>query len=339
MTLNHRSITCLAYVLLTLGPALAAGEKGRASRSAGFPKLDASSLPISHKIQIGGDPDWLAIGFGSVWIAVPKNNEVVRVDPVRNTVQARIPVDKEPCYGIGVGAKRVWVLNCQGQTLTGIDPWTNKVTLRVAVKIDTSGEGSIVADPHGVWFISNEDGHSSMLTQADSQTGHMLKTIRVGKDSAVVRSGFGSVWAVSSGESKVYRVDPASGRVVARIPVAITPRFTTVGAGSIWVLSQSDGSVARIDPSTNRVTAVIAAQVPGAGGEICYGGGFIWVTMNGTPVTRIDPVRNTVVDQYGNYKQADAIRYGFGSIWVSDHGKGELWRIDATKLRLVRGKK
>jgi streptogramin lyase len=115
--------------------------------------------------------------------------------------------------------------------------------------------------------------------------------------------------------------------------VAATPRFTTVGAASVWVLSQSDGSVARIDPHTNKVTAVIEAQVPGAGGEICYGGGFIWVTMNGTPVTRIDPVRNKVVDQYGNYKQADAIRYGFGSIWVSDHGKGELWRIDAAKLR------
>ena len=75
------------------------------------------------------------------------------------------------------------------------------------------------------------------------------------------------------------------------IDVAASPRFATVGAGSLWVLSQSDGSVARIDPLTNKVKAVIAAQVPGAGGEICYGGGFIWVTMSGTPVTRIDPAR------------------------------------------------
>ncbi|HWF04941.1 MAG TPA: hypothetical protein VHA06_14725, partial [Candidatus Angelobacter sp.] len=66
-----------------------------------FPQLDASTLPISHKIHIGGDPDWLATGFGSVWVAVPKNNELVRVDPRRNVVQARVPVDKEPCYGIG----------------------------------------------------------------------------------------------------------------------------------------------------------------------------------------------------------------------------------------------
>ncbi len=106
-----------------------------------MPSLDAQKLPISHKIHIGGDPDWLATGFGSVWVAVPRNNELVRVDPVRNVVQARVAVDKEPCYGIGIGADRVWVLNCQSQTLTRIDPKANKVDLRVPVKIDPAGEG------------------------------------------------------------------------------------------------------------------------------------------------------------------------------------------------------
>ena len=303
-----------------------------ANAAAEFAKLDARKLPISHKIHIGGDPDWLATGFGSVWVAVPKNNELVRVDPVRNVVQARVAVDKEPCYGIGIGTDRVWVLNCQSQTLTRIDPRNNKVDMRAPVKIDPAGEGSIAVDARSVWFVSNEDGHAGTLTQASVTTGKTLRKIVVGKDSAVVKLGLGAVWVVSSGESKVYRVDPANGKVTARIGVAAGPRFATVGAGSLWVLSQSDGSVSRIDLRTNKVSAVIAVHVPGAGGEICYGGGFIWVTMSGTPVTRIDPVRNKVIDQYVNYPKADAIRYGFGSVWVSDHGKGDLWRIDAGKL-------
>jgi virginiamycin B lyase len=123
------------------------------------------------------------------------------------------------------------------------------------------------------------------------------------------------------------------------ITVAEGPRFTTEGAGSLWVLSQSDGSVSRIDPASNKVAALIPVHVPGKGGEICYGGGFIWVTMDGNPVTRIDPATNKVIDQYGNYPKADAIRYGFGSVWVSDHGKGELWRIDPEKMRSERGAK
>jgi DNA-binding beta-propeller fold protein YncE len=97
-------------------------------------------------------------------------------------------------------------------------------------------------------------------------------------------------------------------------------------------LSQSDGSVSRIDPATNKVIANIPANVPGAGGDIASGGGYILVAASGTPLMRINPKTNKVVDQYGNYKGADAIRFGFGAVWVSDHGKGDLWKIDPQKL-------
>jgi streptogramin lyase len=178
-------------------------KEPQAKASAEFIKLDAATLPIIKKIQIGGDADWLAIGFGSVWVTVAKNNEVVRVDPVRNVVQARVKVDKEPCYGIGIGVDRVWVLNCQGKTLTRINPKTNAVDMRVPVKIDDSGEGSIAVDERYVWYASNEDGHSSTLSQVEVKTGRKLKGIAVGKDTGVVKLAFGSVWAISSGEGNV----------------------------------------------------------------------------------------------------------------------------------------
>ncbi|MGC2696421.1 MAG: hypothetical protein WA738_11585 [Candidatus Angelobacter sp.] len=319
---------CVLSALLAVFAA--AGQKALPEHE--FPKLDASTLPISQKIHIGGDADWLGVGFGSIWVTVAKNNEVVRIDPARNVVQARIPVDKEPCYGIGIGVDRVWVLNCQSKTLNRINPKTNAVDLRLPVKIDSEGEGSIAVDERYVWFASDDDGHSSTLTQSDVKTGHVVKRIPVGNGSGVVKLGFGSVWVMSSGEGNVYRVDPAKGKVTKMITVTPGPRFSTVAEGSLWVLSQSDGSVSRIDPVTNNVVAVIPVHVPGKGGEICSGGGFIWVSMDGNPVTRIDPARNKVVDQYGNYPKADGIRYGFGSVWVSDHGKGDVWRIDPTKL-------
>ena len=82
------------------------------------------------------------IGFGSVWVTVAKNNEVVRVDPMRNVVQARVKVDKEPVTASALAWRRVWVLNCQGKTLTRINPQTNAVDMRVPVNIDDSGEAS-----------------------------------------------------------------------------------------------------------------------------------------------------------------------------------------------------
>jgi virginiamycin B lyase len=320
----------LALAATMIAPWLVAGQQTKQALE--FPRRDAATLPITQKIHIGGDADWLGIGFGSVWVTVAKNNEVVRVDPARNAVQARIAVDKEPCYGIAIGVDRVWVLNCQSKTLTRINPKTNAVDLRLPVKIDDGGEGSIAVDERYVWFASNEDGHASTLTQVEVKTGRKLKGIAVGKDTGVVKLAFGSVWAISSGEGNVYRIDPVNRKVMAMITVAEGPRFTTDGAGSLWVLSQSDGSVSRIDPASNKVVAVIPVHVPGKGGEICFGGGFIWVTMDGNPVTRIDPATNKVIDQYGNYPKADGIRYGFGSVWVSDHGKGDLWRIDPEKM-------
>ena len=91
-----------------------------------FAKLDASTLPITKKIPIGGDADWLAIGFGSVWVTVAKNNELVRVDPVRNVVQARVAVDKEPCYGIGIGTDRRRALATQSRL--GASPETGPIS-------------------------------------------------------------------------------------------------------------------------------------------------------------------------------------------------------------------
>ncbi|HEU4415337.1 MAG TPA: hypothetical protein VFT65_11190 [Candidatus Angelobacter sp.] len=319
-------------VLVTVMAGAAFGGEQKTESPAEFKKLDASALPITNKIHVGGDADWLAVGFGSVWVSVAKNNEIVRINPASNTVQARIPVDKEPCYGIGIGVDHVWVMNCQSKTLTRINPKTNTVDLRVPVKIDSSGEGSIAVDENYVWYASDDDGHSGMLTQADVKTGRVVKHVQVGKDSGVVKLGFGSVWVISSGDGNVYRVDPTRAKVTKMIVVKEGPRFATVAAGSLWVISQSDGSVTRIDPKTNNVLANIPVHIPGKGGEICYGAGILWVTMDGNPVTLIDPVHNKVIVQYGNYPKADGIRYGFGSVWVSDHGKGDVWRIDPAKL-------
>jgi streptogramin lyase len=300
-----------------------------AEQGPNFPKMDASTLPIQAKIHTGGDPDWLAVGFGSIWVSVPKNDEIVRIDPVTNSIQARIKVPGEPCYGIGIGKTHVWVLACKGQTLLRIRPWDNQVDRTSAVHIAPHGEGAIAVAQNSVWFVGNENGHSAELVRVTSSTSKMAA---VGADSAVVNAAFGSIWVTSSGEGKVYRVDPQSLTVTAKITVPAGPRFTTAGGGSVWVLSQSEGLVSRIDPVQNKVVSTIKAGVPGAGGDIAYGGDRLWVAAAGTPLTRIDPQSNQVLEQYGNYKGADAVRFGFGSVWVSDHGKGDVWRIDPSRI-------
>ena len=73
------------------------------------------------------------------------------------------------------------------------------------------------------------------------------------------------------------------------VEVGPNPRFTTVGGGSIWTLNQGDGTVSRVDVKTRKLVTDIELGVPGGGGEIAYGEGYVWVTVFEIPLTQIDP--------------------------------------------------
>ena len=78
--------------------------------------------------------------------------------------------------------------------------------------------------------------------------------------------------------------------------------------------------------------ARINAWAPTAAGDISAGGGYVWLSVNSMPVTRIDPKTNTMTHQYVGGDGVDAVRYGAGSLWVADHKLGQLWRIDANRI-------
>jgi hypothetical protein len=53
-------------------------------------------------------------------------------------------------------------------------------------------------------------------------------------------------------------------------------------------------------------------------GDIAAGNGAIWLSVDGTPVTRIDPRTSTVSDQFVGGSGADAIRVGYGACgWLT----------------------
>lgn len=83
------------------------------------------------------------------------------------------------------------------------------------------------------------------------------------------------------------------------------------------MLSQGDGTVQRIDGKTGELLATIDTGLSGNDGQIASGGGYVWVTIPGTPVGQIDPKTNTLVHAFEGGDMGDAICYGAGSLWVS----------------------
>jgi len=271
-------------------------------------------------------PDWLAVDE-QVWVSNRPKNAVVRLDPKTNTAIDSISVGKSPCSGIAVAFGSVWVPNCGDQTLSRIDAKSGKVTATIPVGIGDS-EGGLAAGAESIWIITDKKG---TLARLDPATNKTVAEIQVAPGSYTVAFGEGAVWVTGTETNVLTRVDPQRNLVVETIRVGKAPRFLTVGRGFVWTLNQAQGNVSKIDAKTNRVVATIDVGVPGPGGEIAYGEGYVWATTFEFPISRIDPSTDKVVQQFKG-DGGDSIRVGLGSVWLSNLKSGTVWRLDPSRV-------
>src|SRR5262245_19166812 len=94
-------------------------------------------------INIKGYPDWLEIGFGSLWVSNLGTGAVQRIDPETNKILAEVKVAK-PCAAMIAGYGSLWVASRQDKAIVRIDPKTNTVTASVPVMVADT-EASIAA--------------------------------------------------------------------------------------------------------------------------------------------------------------------------------------------------
>lgn len=296
-------------------------------------RIPLGDIPISATISLPGSPDWMAIGFGSLWVVNYKPHRVSRVDPTTGKVLADVSLGGKACLGIVVTRDRVWVPTCGSVAINEIDPLSNRLVARHVVPATVDVEGSFAADSDSFWLpVRGRDSGSSAIAQIDRHTGALRQLITAPSGSQALVAGFGALWVTSSGTGQVLRIDPARHRVVARIPVGPSPKFMAVGEGALWVQNRGDGSVSRVDPKTNREVARIETHAPTLYGDIAVGDGAVWLAVDSTLITKIDPQSNTVAYRLVGSSGADAARIGLGSLWLANHELGQLWRIDLTAL-------
>jgi streptogramin lyase len=131
-------------------------------------------------------------------------------------------------------------------------------------------------------------------------------------------------------QNKVLRINPVTNLVDKRIEVAAKPVALASGQGSIWVLCGKEGKLDRIDPKTDKVAKTIELSVPDSTGAMAYGEGYLWVTMTGFPLTRIDiseADKERVAQQFWG-DGGGAILTSSGALWLSNLNNGTISRID-----------
>jgi YVTN family beta-propeller protein len=233
-------------------------------RATGMARIDTQSKAVTATIPTNGAQALaLAGGAGAVW-AADTNDNVWRIDPVSNTVVAKIPVAAGP-NAITVDYGSVWVASAGHGTLSRvsrIDPATNNVTATIAVGPSdpnnadaNAGAESIVAGGGSVWVGNALD---NKLYRVDLAT-NTASTIDIG--SPVPRGGWGimslaygdgSVWALA-GICDIARIDPTSGAVTKHYTICDPATATGTNGmafafGSLWFAFPADNVVWRMQP-------------------------------------------------------------------------------------------
>jgi hypothetical protein len=177
-------------------------------------RIDPATNRIVATVAVGpsgnSGPNWLASGLGSIWVDIPNNKTVVRIDAITNAIQATIPIPPvvTPCGGFAVTPTTVWNFSCDGpQGMARIDPETN--TLVTALKLDEQGYNPAVID--GVPWVSiyTGEGNPGRLGRISSATNAVDLELAPGGRFAgggdiVVASG--AVWVIDNGNDRVLRL-------------------------------------------------------------------------------------------------------------------------------------
>jgi virginiamycin B lyase len=291
-----------------------------------------SRTQIEHKaiatVHAEGYPDWIGIGKNSVWISNEGLNLIQRYDPQTNKIIANVKVNM-PCAAFTIGFGSVWVASCADHTIVRINLKNNQIEATIPLAI-ADAEGSIVAAEGGVWVLTDKKGK---LSRIDPSTNKITAVIDVAPNSFAAVAGYRSIWITNTGDDanvngSVQRINPKTNKIEATISVGKQPRFLAAGENGIWTLNQTDGSVSHIDPKTNKVVATILCDVPGTGGDISAGEGYVWVRAKKELLLVIDPKQNKVIEILEPPAESGAVRASHGSVWVTAHDINKIWKLD-----------
>ncbi len=239
----------------------------------------------------------------------------MRIDPARNAVVARIKV--YPPETVAAGDSAVWLSNPSDDTVTRIDPSTNKVA--ATIHVGPSPEG-IAVSPGAVW-VATAGGPS--VSRIDPATNRVVATIPVGPKRACCAEHMSviasprAVWVAVPYGKRLVRIDPATNRVVATAALDFEPCGSLAADRTgVWSSACGVGVVARVDARTNELTARVTEVQP-VGLEVAFGS--VWVADSGSGnVDQIDPRTGRLVARL--HVSGLIVRLGaaFGSIWVND---------------------
>jgi virginiamycin B lyase len=314
---------------LVLG--FSAGVMAQSTPQTGPPplKIALSSLKPDVVIDAAGDRQ-ITVAPDGVWVSNRTAGTVTRIDPKTNAVGTPVVIGQGPCRSLVVAFKSVWAPLCDGPALARVDASGGKAP-PVVIKVGITAAGPVVTATGSIWMITDPAG---TLARLDPDTNAVVAEVTVPAGAGALAAGNDALWVTSVTKDVVTRINGHTNVLVETITVGRGPSAIAAGEGSIWSLNGGDGTVSRIDPATNKVTETIKTGVTGTTGAVVVGEGSVWLSAPGAPLTRIDPLTNSV-RQHFTGTGGGALAIGLKSLWLAAT-PASIWRIDPRRVEATR---
>ena len=269
--------------------------------------LHAGDGSVVSTLAQTSTPAAVAAGGHSIWVAVPDENAVIRVDPSGQRTD-RVPLPVQPGEVV-VGGGAVWVSSTEGDTVARIDPSTDAITTTIhlgttpagmcfclgalwiadpgdhavlrldpttlrtrSIAVPGSRPTTIAAGRRAIWVASYDAG---TVTAVEPRTGSLLNLIHVGQGPSSLAFGSGSLWVANILDGTVSQIDARRGSVVRTIPTGSSPSALTFASGALWVADGFSATVSRIAAGSGSVTKTIS--VGGDAVSIASSPDGVWV--------------------------------------------------------------
>jgi DNA-binding SARP family transcriptional activator/streptogramin lyase len=254
-------------------------------RRASVGAIDASTGRVTGDVRLGGLPVAIAFESAHVWVGDAKRSALRELDARRLKTLRTVSLPSFP-YKLVTGFGSVWVAPGYDGTVVRVDAGESR-TFRP--EPSTTGRVQLTAGFGSLWAAS-QDG---VVARLEPRTLRTSAIVRHMAGPSALAAGANAVWLAESPTQDIVRIDPRTNRVVRRIPIGGVADGLAVGGGSVWALAPREDRVWRIDPKTNSVKAAI--DVGSKSTSLAVTQGNVWISSAGGALSRIDPIRNQVV--------------------------------------------
>ncbi len=289
-------------------------------------QIPFANLKAETEIPAPTKPEWLFFSQSLFTPNLEKGN-LEKIDAKTGKPGDPVAGVGKPCAGMISAFGSLWVPSCGDGSLVRLNARSMKPGPKIASGV-ADVPGAIAADADSVWLLTDK---KTTLSRIDPDQNQVVAEMRLPTGCKNLLFAETSLWLLCPSENKVYRVDPEKNVVTKRIDVVAEPQSMVAGSGSIWVLGRKEGKIDRIDPKTNKVSKTIELNVPNADGQLALGEGFLWVTMTGFPLTRINMEEEKVMQQFYG-EGGGSILTSTGAIWLSNVRQGTVWKIDPKRV-------